>query len=76
VTILTEDALEFAKEHISKYYDSDFFPKSDEFEAIWHNWEEIKKHLMAMNIQKFWVSPPRVMTAKKPKGGFRVVHQL
>jgi hypothetical protein len=76
VTILTDDALEFAKEHISKYYDSDFFPKSDEFEAIWHNWEEIKKHLMAMNIQKFWVSPPRVMTAKKPKGGFRVVHQL
>jgi hypothetical protein len=40
MTILSEFALEFAKDHISKYYDSDFFPKADEFAAIWHNWEE------------------------------------
>lgn len=76
MTILTEDALEFAKEHISKYYDSDFFPKPVEFEALWHNWGDVKKELTSKNIQKLWIPPPRVMAAMKPKGGYRVVHQL
>lgn len=76
MTIITEDTLEFAKEHISKYYDSDFFPKPVEFEALWHNWNDVKMELMSKNVQKFWIPPPRVMAAMKPKGGFRVVHQL
>jgi hypothetical protein len=76
MAILTEAALEFAKEHIDRYYDSDFFPKPAEFEALWHQWDDVKKELMSKNVSKLWVTPPRAMTIAKPKGGFRVVHQL
>jgi hypothetical protein len=76
MAILSEAALEFAKEHIERYYDSDFFPKPAEFEALWHQWDEVKKELLSKNVSKLWVTPPRAMTIAKPKGGFRVVHQL
>lgn len=76
MTILTETSLEFAREHIHKYYDSDFFPKPIEFEALWNQWEEVKKELLSKNVAKLWVTHPRAMTIAKPKGGFRVVHQL
>lgn len=76
MTILSDQALEFAREHIEKYYDSDFFPKPPEFEALWHQWEDVKKELMSKNIAKLWVTSPRAMTIAKPKAGFRVVHQL
>ena len=73
---LTEESLDFAKEHIEKYYDSDFFPKPFEFEAIWHNWEEVKNELSGKNIDKLWVFPPRSMPAVKANGTYRIVHQL
>ncbi len=76
MAILSEAALDFAKKHIERYYDSDFFPKSAEFQALWHQWDEVKKELMSKNVSKIWVTPPRAMTIVKPKGGFRVVHQL
>lgn len=76
MTILTEQSLEFAREHIHKYYDSDFYPKPIEFKALWHQWDEVKKELLSKNITKLWITPPRAMTIAKPKAGFRVVHQL
>lgn len=76
MTILTDQSLEFAREHIHKFYDSDFFPKPVEFEALWHQWEDVKKELLSKNVTKFWITPPRAMTIAKPKAGFRVVHQL
>ena len=48
MTILTDQSLEFAREHIQKFYDSDFFPKPVEFEALWHQWEAVSyTHLRA-----------------------------
>ncbi|MDD1014323.1 RNA-directed DNA polymerase [Pseudomonas rubra] len=76
MAILSEQSLDFAREHISKYYDSDFFPKPIEYEALWYHWEDVKKELMSKNIAKLWVTQPRAMTIAKPKGGFRIVHQL
>lgn len=76
MTILTDQALQFAREHIEKFYDSDFFPKPPEFGALWHQWEDVKKELMSKNVPKLWVTSPRAMTIAKPKGGFRIVHQL
>ena len=76
MTILTVQALEFAREHIEKFYDSDFFPKPPEFGALWHQWDEVKKELTSKNVNKLWVTSPRAMTIAKPKAGFRVVHQL
>lgn len=76
MAILSEQSLDFAREHISKYYDSDFFPKPIEYEALWYHWDDVKKELMSKNIAKLWVTQPRAMTIAKPKGGFRIVHQL
>ena len=73
---LTEDSLEFARKQIEKFYDSDFFPKTFEFQAIWHCWDEVKSDLLSKNIGKLSITNPRTLTSKKPKEGFRVVHQL
>ena len=73
---LTEESLDFAKQHIEKYYDSDFFPKPFEFDAIWHNWDEVKQELLSKNVEKLWVFPPRSVPALKANGTYRIVHQL
>lgn len=76
MAILSDQSLEFARQHIEKYYDSDFFPKPDEFEALWYNWGEVKDELASKNIRKFSVFTPRIFPAAKPSGDFRAVHQL
>ena len=76
MAILSEVALDFAKAHIEKYYDSDFFPKAFEFEALWHHWPQVKQELQNKNIAKFLVSNPYNSTIQKARGGYRVVHQL
>ena len=73
---LTEDSIEFARKHIEHYYDSDFFPKAFEFEAIWHCWDDVKKHLLASNVGKLRTKHPLTMASKKPSGSYRIVHQL
>jgi hypothetical protein len=73
---LTEDSLEFAKKHIENYYDSDFYPKAFEYEAIWHNWDKVKAHLTGTNIHKLRTKHPLTMASKKPSGSYRIVHQL
>jgi len=73
---LTEESIEFAKKHIESYYDSDFFPKGFEYEAIWHCWDEVKKYLLGSNIGKFRTKHPLTMASKKPSGSYRIVHQL
>ena len=76
MAILSEASLEFAKAHIEKYYDSDFFPKAFEFEALWYYWPQVKQELQSKNISKFLVSGPYNSTIQKARGGYRVVHQL
>lgn len=73
---LTEESIEFAKKHIESYYDSDFFPKGFEYEAIWHCWDEVKKYLLGSNIGKLRTKHPLTMASKKPSGSYRIVHQL
>ena len=73
---LSDASLEFAKKHIEKYYDSDFFPKNREYSAIWHSWEDVKKELSSINVSKLPAASTVTATSAKPKGGFRVVQQL
>ena len=73
---LTADALDFARAHIRQFYDSDFFPKPLEFDAIWYNWAEVVDYLTADEIGSYSVSGPRAYAAPKPNGTFRIVHQL
>ena len=76
MSILTRDSLDFAKEHIQKFYDSDFFPKPFEYEALWHNWEEVATELASKNISKLPTKPPIALASAKPDGTYRIVHQL
>lgn len=73
---LSDASLEFARKHIEKYYDSDFFPKNREYSAIWHSWEDVKKELSSINVSKLPAASTVTATSAKPKGGFRVVQQL
>ncbi|RWX54846.1 RNA-directed DNA polymerase [Photobacterium chitinilyticum] len=76
MTYLNDESLEFARKHIQSYYDSDFFPKADEFVAIWHSWDNIKATLIQMPLSDYQSTAPRTAVSYKPKGGFRVVQQL
>jgi len=73
---LSRKSLEFAKNHIVKFYDSDFYPKPFEFEALWANWEEVITHLTCNDVGGYPIDQPRTFTSIKPNGSFRVVHQL
>lgn len=73
---LNDADLEFARSHIERFYDSDFFPKHFEFEALWRYWPEVKQELGSKNIPKLQALQPRSATIPKARGGFRVVHQL
>ena len=73
---LSTEAIEFAKEHIKKYSDSDFFPNQDCFTDLWLIWDNVKDYLENTEIGNFDISIPRIYAAPKSKGGFRIVHQL
>lgn len=76
MTRLDEPSLRFAKEHICNYYDSDFFPKPFEFDALWASWDSVVAFLTARDVEELPAPRPRLAAAPKPGGGFRVVHQL
>jgi len=76
VARLDETSLEFARCHIRNFYDSDFFPKRFEFEALWANWAEVLDFVTSRDTSDLPAPRPRLMAAPKPGAGYRVVHQL
>lgn len=62
--------------HLTRYYDSDFFPRMFEFSAIKNDWTNVKKHILEINLEDYAPKSPLVYLAPKPNGNFRVVHQL
>jgi hypothetical protein len=76
MTKLNRESLEFAKSHVKKFYDSDFYPKPFEFEALYANWEEVVTHLTCNDVTGYSIDQPRTFTSIKPNKTFRVVHQL
>jgi len=73
---LNRESLEFAREHITNYYDSDFFPKPFEYKALWANWDDVTSFLTSKDISEYIIEQPRTFASIKPNGTFRVVHQL
>ena len=73
---LKEESYEWALLHLNRFYDSDFFPKSFEFSAIRHNWEEVKNQLIEIDLTKYIPRNPYISLALKPNRNYRVVHQL
>lgn len=73
---LTEESLEFAKNHILHFFDSDFFSKPVEYDALFNNWQETIKFLTEKEIVDYQIKTPFQMAVKKTNGGYRIVHQL
>ena len=73
---LTNDAVEFAKTHITKFYDSDFFPKPFEYLALWDNWNDVKTYLTTTDLDNILMEDPTILCSPKPSGTFRIVHQI
>lgn len=76
MTVLQSDALEFARTHLQTFPDTDFFPRTESFEALWGRWDDTKKLLSASNVRKLRVCSPRSLAAPKKGNGYRIVHQL
>lgn len=74
--MLTDESLEFARNHITAFYDTDFFPKPFEFDALWYCWDEVKDYLLRTPLAQVHTSNPRVLPWCKARGGYRIVHQL
>lgn len=72
--LTAQDALCFSRRHLTAYYDTDFFPKPFEFGALWYKWEEVVRVLSSPGWQPF--GNPIAIPWRKPRGGYRVVHQL
>ncbi|MFC4864027.1 RNA-directed DNA polymerase [Pseudomonas sp. MAHUQ-62] len=74
--VLTDASLEFARNHITAFYDTDFYPKPYEFYALWHSWAEVKNYLLTTPLASVHTTNPRVLPWAKARGGYRIVHQL
>jgi hypothetical protein len=73
---LKGDSLDWALLHLCRYCDSDLFPRMFEFNAIRQNWEEVKVHILAINLDKYVPQTPLIRFAPKLTGAQRIVHRL
>jgi len=73
---LKEASLEWSLKHLTKYYDSDFYPKLFEYEAIAYYWSEVKSYIQGLDLLTYVPRTPFTSLAFKASGTFRVVHQL
>ena len=73
---LKENNLEWALRHLQKYSHSDFYPKIFEFPAISHNWQQVKGHILSLDLDIYQPKSPQINLAPKPNGNYRIVHQL
>ncbi|WP_342644721.1 RNA-directed DNA polymerase [Mucilaginibacter sp. CSA2-8R] len=73
---LSDTSLEWSLLHLTNYYDSDFFPRLFEFDAIKRDWTNVKKHIAEIDLEKYAPKSPIISLAPKANGTFRVIHQL
>jgi len=76
LTKLEDEELEFAKSHLERFDDSDFFPKLSVYEAIWANWDEFSERLKQSNVGKVEIEPANSIPTAKGRTTYRIVHQL
>ena len=67
---------DWALEHALKHGDTDVFPLPFEFEAIKHDWVNVRNWLLTCDVRAWTVRPHRTLLAPKARYGFRVVTQL
>lgn len=70
------DALEWALKHVESFGDTVFLPRAFEYQAIRHNWTEIRDWLLAQDLRDWSSRPQRRFLASKSRYSFRYVTQL
>lgn len=73
---IKETSFEWALKHVRTFYDSDFYPKLFEFDAIHHNWKKVKEELLKIDLDNYAPKTPFFCLAPKKNTTYRVVHQL
>lgn len=70
------DNLEFARRHLERFDDSDFFPPLEEYAAVWADWENFRSRITSENVRRLPISPAAAMPVAKGRTSYRIVHQL
>lgn len=73
---LQEKSLNWALNHVLMMGDTDIFPIPFEYEAIKHDWNNLRYFLSHQNILEWRTRPHRILIAPKGRYGFRVITQL
>lgn len=73
---LQPQSLDWALAHAMRYGDTDVFPVPFEYDAIRHDWDEVRQYLVQQNVIDWVVRPHRALLSPKAKYGFRVITQL
>lgn len=74
---LTETSVDFARQHLSQFYVSDFFPRPIELDAVLKNWAQVKAHLLSLDVSNEHRTASLLTSPwRKPRGGYRIVHQM
>jgi hypothetical protein len=76
MTTLSESTINWAIDHLSKYTDTDIFPKLFEFDAIFSSKDKVKEWLLKQDICQWTVRPSRKCLVPKQRFGFRIATQL
>ena len=69
-------SLDWALDHALNYGDTDLFPHCFEFEAIRHEWANVRPYLESVDLDTWQVRPHRQCLAPKGRYSFRVATQL
>lgn len=73
---LQPDSLDWALAHAGRFGDGDVFPPAFEYQAIAHDWANVRDFLVSQNILEWNVRPHRTLLSPKAKYAFRVITQL
>lgn len=73
---LQGDSLDWALTHVLRYGDTDVFPVPFEYDAIEHDWTNIKTSLLGTDVLQWTTRPQRILLSPKARNGFRIITQL
>ena len=73
---LKDDSLDWALSHALLKGDTDILPHAFEFQALKHNWDDVKKHLLDQDILGWSSRPLRRCLSPKRRYGFRIATQI
>jgi len=76
VLTLREQSYNWSINHALNLGDTDVFPAPFEYEALRHDWDAVKTHLLSENVLSWHTRPARALLSPKAKYGFRTITQL